>query len=167
MDGSTTTIEAPPRQATDIIEPVTPAVGSQPVSTIVAPPLPPSEPQGAAEAPVAQESLRDKYAKLSERFRELGTQQFERNLTPDEIRERQQLESLAGAGLFEPTLSDSQIAAKEQVLKAQTDAQGDSQALAEEYRGLGKKLYDQGLKGAELERYNRLSDLAKRHVFEL
>lgn len=130
----------------------------------------PDRPTGplVAETTLVRESasFRDTYDGHAARFRELGKKQFEGGLSSEELSEKQRLEEMASFGLFEQGLSEDQLEAKDAALQANFEVQGDPQQLAEEYRTLGRKLFDQGLEAEELARYNFLGALAKQGKFE-
>jgi len=116
------------------------------------------------------ESLRTKYSRLAEEYRSLWLKQIDGNLTPDEMKRRQELEKMAGYGLFEKDQSESQLRAKEAVYQAHNEAASkelsDPAQLAEEFRSLGRKLIEKGLGPGELERYIYLKSLSRSGRFE-
>ena len=144
-----------------------------PQSPPIIPSMQPSaEPPVTAEvAPVQEISLRDIYAKHAARYRELGRKQLDGVLSVEERREREDLNQMAGFGMFDVSLSEEQLKTKDAARKALIDAEAielkDPQQLAEEYRRLGLKHFDQGLKAEELVRYDFLDMLRKKGKFEL
>lgn len=129
------------------------------------------EPQVTAEvAPAPERSLKDIYTGYAVRYRELGKKQLDSSLTDEEIKEREDLNQMAGFGLFEANLSEDQLKAKDAAYKALIEAEAielkDPQASAERYRLLGTKLINSGLIPDELAEYNRLKAYADLGKFE-
>lgn len=144
-------------------------VESQPV---IPPSQPTVEPQVTAEvAPAQERSLKDIYAELAARYRELGRKQLDGVLSVEERREREDLNRRASLGLFDVNLSEEQLKAKDAAHKALIEAEAmelkDPQASAERYRFLCRKSLESGLFGDEIEEYKRLEDYANQGKFEL
>lgn len=129
-------------------------------------------PQVTTEAaPVQEKSLREINAGLAVRYRELGQRQFDGVLSEDEQKERASLSQMASFGLFDASLSEEQLKAKDAAYKSHIQAEAeeliDPQASAERYRFLGKKSLESGLSPEENDEYRRLQGYAERGKFEL
>lgn len=141
-------------------------------STDIISPQPVTEPQvAAAEVTPSQESsLKEIYAGHAARYRELGRKQFDGVLSVEERREREDLNQMAGFGLFEANLLEDQLKAKDAAYKALIEAEAmelkDPQASAERYRSLGRKSIESGLTDEEIKEYNRLKAYANRGKFK-
>ena len=94
-----------------------------------------------------------------------------KDFTSAEAAEREELGRMGKFGLLDPDLTEEQIYALEKAYQAEKgppaeEATSNPEELAEEYRTLSRKLFDEGLEEAELRRYRQLSQLAKEHKFE-
>jgi len=132
----------------------------------VAPTIQNSDPVGTEE----KVSLGIKYGVLAEEFSILGQRQIDGNLNPDEMKRKRDLDEMASYGLFIKGQNENLLAEREKIYDAhcKVDLQEGSnpEFLSEEFRQLGKKWIEDGLRPAELERYMHLQTLSKRGVFE-
>ena len=149
------TVVEPSSQAPPVIPFPQPAVGSQ----------------NAEQAHAPERSLKYIYEGHAARYRELGQKQLEGSLSAEEVKERGDLEKMAGFGLFAADLSEDQLKVKDAAYQVGLEAEAkeleNPQASAERYRALGKKLIDSGLMPDELAEYNRLKAYADGGKFEL
>lgn len=121
------------------------------------------------------QSLKETYNNFGERFRALGREQFghddqpSRELTPEETTERQKLEVMAGFGLFDPSLTEDGVKAREVAYKAHIEAEAielaDPKQLKDEYEALNRELSGSGLGPEKLARWGRLGSLKKQRKF--
>lgn len=121
-------------------------------------------------------SLKDLYNNFGQRFRTLGRVQFgfedqlPRELTPEETTERGKLEVMADFGLFDSSLTEDQVKAREALYRLhleseQTVDSANSAQLQDEYQALNRELSDSGLGPEKLLRWRLLNNLNNQGKF--